>query len=103
MRLKVSADKLELRQSYLPSLFPYVVKPLMDHGTVRRGMSSLCYLSGLNFTLQGAVDEVIERMDEYFLSREDWDTVVELGVDDHRDDHILKKIPTATKTAFTRK
>lgn len=34
MRLKVSADKLELRQSYLPSLFPYVVKPLMDQGVV---------------------------------------------------------------------
>ena len=36
MRLKVSADKQELRQSYLPSLFPYVVKPLMDNGVVRR-------------------------------------------------------------------
>jgi hypothetical protein len=35
MRLKVSSDKLELRQSYIPALFPYVVKPLMDEGVVR--------------------------------------------------------------------
>jgi len=42
-------------------------------------------------------------MDEYYLSKEDWDTIVELGVDDRKDDVILKKIPTATKTALTRK
>lgn len=35
MRLKLSADKLEVRQSYIPALFPYVVKPLMDEGAVR--------------------------------------------------------------------
>lgn len=42
-------------------------------------------------------------MDEYYLSREDWDTVVELGLGDFRDETVLKKIPTATKTAFTKK
>lgn len=55
------------------------------------------------FFLQSAVDKVIERMDEYFLSKEEWDTIVELGVGDKKDDLILKKIPTATKTAFTKK
>ncbi len=40
MRLKTSADKIELRQSYIPALFPYVVKPLMDSGVV-----SLTYFS----------------------------------------------------------
>lgn len=49
------------------------------------------------------MDEVIEHMDEYFLSREDWDTVVELGVDQHKDDIILKKISPATKTSLTKK
>ena len=34
MRLKVSADKLELRQSYIPALFPYLVGPLMTNGVV---------------------------------------------------------------------
>lgn len=42
-------------------------------------------------------------MDEYFLSREDWDTIVELGLGENKDDLVLKKISTATKTAFTRK
>ena len=42
-------------------------------------------------------------MDEYFLTKEDWDTIVELGLGDHKDELILKKIPTATKTSFTRK
>jgi len=31
-------------------------------------------------------------MDEYYLSREDLDTVVELGVDDHKDDIVNKPI-----------
>ena len=42
-------------------------------------------------------------MDDYFLNREDWDTVVELGVGDRREDTVLKKISTATKTNFTKK
>ena len=36
MRLKASADKLELRQSYLPAMFPHLVQPLMERGVVRR-------------------------------------------------------------------
>jgi len=84
MRLKVSGDKSEIRQSYLPALFPHIVKPLMDVGA-------------------SAVEEVIERMDEYYLSREDWDTVVELGLDQNKDDLVLKKISAATKTTLTKK
>ncbi|KAL1723420.1 replication factor RFC1 C terminal domain-containing protein [Schizophyllum commune] len=84
MRLKVSGDKPEIRQSYIPHLFPHIVQPLMDEGA-------------------GAVDEVIDYMDEYFLSREDWDTIVELGVGPHKDEDVLKKISTQTKSAFTRK
>lgn len=49
------------------------------------------------------MDTVIERMDDYFISREDWDTIVELGVDQNKDDLVLKKISTATKTSFTKK
>jgi Replication factor RFC1 C terminal domain len=52
---------------------------------------------------QSVVDEVIECMDGYYLSKDEWDTVVELGVGDSKDDKILKKISTATKTAFTKK
>ncbi|KAI0352482.1 DNA replication factor C, large subunit [Trametes cingulata] len=84
MRLKVSGDKSEIRQSYIPALFPHVVQPLMDQGA-------------------SAVDDVIEVMDEYFLTREDWDTIVELGVGDRSDAIVTKKISTATKTSFTKK
>ena len=52
---------------------------------------------------QSAVEDVITRMDEYYLSREDWDTVVELGLDEQKDEIVLKKISTATKTNLTKK
>ncbi|KZT74614.1 DNA replication factor C, large subunit, partial [Daedalea quercina L-15889] len=84
MRLHVSGDKAEIRQSYIPAMFPYVVRPLIDEGA-------------------SAVEAVIERMDDYFISREDWDTIVELGVDQNKDDVVLKRISTATKTSFTKK
>ena len=42
-------------------------------------------------------------MDGYFLSKDEWDTLVELGVGDHKDEGVLKKISTATKTSFTKK
>jgi len=42
-------------------------------------------------------------MDKYYLSKEDWDTIVELGVDQNKDDVILKKISAATKTSLTKK
>ena len=35
MRLKVSGDKSEIRLSYLPAMFPLIVKPLMEQGSVR--------------------------------------------------------------------
>ncbi len=41
-------------------------------------------------------------MDEYYLGKDDWDAFVELGVDDMKDDLILKKISTTTKSTFTR-
>jgi hypothetical protein len=52
---------------------------------------------------QSAVSEVIERMDEYYLSKEDWDTILELGVDDKREQIVAKGISTATKAALTKK
>lgn len=34
VRLKVSGDKNELRQSYVPTLYSHLVQPLMDNGAV---------------------------------------------------------------------
>jgi len=42
MRLKVSGDKSEIRLSYLPAMFPLVVKPLMEQGSVRSSRLSAC-------------------------------------------------------------
>jgi replication factor C subunit 1 len=42
-------------------------------------------------------------MDNYYLTRDDWDALVELGVGEYNDEAVLKNISTATKTAFTRK
>ncbi|KAF8522451.1 purine nucleotide binding protein [Hysterangium stoloniferum] len=84
MRLRVSGDKSEIRTSYIPAMHLPLVQPLTDNGS-------------------SAVDEVIECMDEYYLSKEDWDTIVELGVGESKDDKILKNISAATKTAFTKK
>ena len=38
MRLKVSGDKSEIRLSYLPAMFPLIVKPLMEEGSVRSSL-----------------------------------------------------------------
>ena len=53
--------------------------------------------------LQSAVCEVIDRMEEHYISKEDWDTILELGVDDKKDQIVAKNISTATKTALTKK
>jgi Replication factor RFC1 C terminal domain len=53
--------------------------------------------------LQSAVKDVIECMDKYYLSQENWDTVVELGVNQNKDDLVLKKISAATKTTLMKK
>jgi replication factor C subunit 1 len=52
---------------------------------------------------QTAIDKIIETMNRYFLSKEDCDTIVELGVDQNKDDVVLKRISTGVKTAFTKK
>lgn len=84
MRLCVSGGRDEIRQQYMPLLANKIVLPL----TGKNGAD--------------AIDGVIETMDEYYLTKDDWDAFVELGVDTMKEDDILKKIPTATKSAFTR-
>ena len=42
-------------------------------------------------------------MDDYYLSKEDWDTILELGVDDRKDQIVAKNISTATKSGLTKK
>lgn len=81
MRLRASGDRDEIRQQYLPALWDKLVRPLMVDG-------------------KEAVEDVIDLMDSYFITREDWDAIVELGLGPMNESEV--KIQTQTKSAFTR-
>ncbi|KAF4983133.1 hypothetical protein FZEAL_1400 [Fusarium zealandicum] len=81
MRLRSSGDHNEVRQQYMPVLWAQLVNRLQNEGN-------------------DAVPEVIELMDSYFLTREDFDAIQELGVGPMNEE--LVKIETKTKAAFTR-
>lgn len=81
MRLKSSGDAREIRQQYLPILWYQLVKRLSFEG-------------------KDCVEDVIDLMDSYYLTREDFDAIMELGVGPQHED--LVKIETQTKAAFTR-
>lgn len=84
MRLSTSTDKLGLRLSYLPTLKNRLLLPLVKEGSA-------------------GVDEIIKFMDDYYLTKEDWDTVMEFMVGPDKTDVTIKKIPSSVKSAFTRK
>jgi replication factor C subunit 1 len=81
MRLRSSGDHNEIRQEYLPILWHNLVNKLQTEGN-------------------DAVPEVIELMDSYFLTRDDFDAIQELGVGFMNEE--LVKIEPKTKAAFTR-
>jgi replication factor C subunit 1 len=81
MRLKSSGDAHEIRQQYLPVLWNQTVKRLASDG-------------------KESVDEVIDLMDSYYLTRDDFDAIKELGVGPQHED--LVQIESSTKAAFTR-
>ena len=98
MRLRASGSRQEIRETYMPMLASKIVSPLTEKGAV----SQYFWPNRVKLRSQDAVEEVVSYMDEYYLGKEDWDAFVELGVDTMKDELILKKIPTATKAAFTR-
>ncbi|RDW82063.1 hypothetical protein BP6252_03175 [Coleophoma cylindrospora] len=81
MRLRSSGDRHEIRQQYLPVLWSRLIKRL-------------------EVEEKECVDEVIELMDSYFLTRDDFDYMMELGLDYQDQDRV--HIETQTKAAFTR-
>ncbi|KAK0705381.1 replication factor RFC1 C terminal domain-containing protein [Lasiosphaeris hirsuta] len=81
MRLKSSGDHNEIRQEYLPVLWYQIVKRLEVEG-------------------RDCIDDVISLMDNYYLTRDDFDYIKELGVG-YQDEELVK-IDTQTKSAFTR-
>ncbi|KAL4992300.1 replication factor RFC1 C terminal domain-containing protein [Aspergillus falconensis] len=81
MRLRASGDRHEVRQQYIPLLWDKLVKRLMTDG-------------------KDGVEDVIDFMDSYFLTRDDWDALVELGLGPMDESKV--KLETQTKAAFTR-
>lgn len=81
MRLRASGDRDEIRQQYLPVLWDKIVRPLMVDG-------------------KDAVEDVIDLMDSYFITREDFDSIIELGLGPMNESAV--NIDTQTKSAFTR-
>ncbi|KAM3522034.1 hypothetical protein NHJ13051_005916 [Beauveria bassiana] len=81
MRLKSSGDHNEVRQQYMPILWKQLIDKLQLEGSE-------------------AVSEVIDLMDAYYLTREDFDAIQELGVGFMDENNV--KIESKTKAAFTR-
>jgi replication factor C subunit 1 len=82
MRLKISANKYGVALEYLNVMKTRLTRPLIKNGT-------------------DGVGEVIRFMNEYYLSRDDFDTIVELGTWPGQAD-LMTKIDSKVKAAFTR-
>jgi replication factor C subunit 1 len=81
MRLRSSGDRHEVRQQYVPVLWTNLVHKLQKEG-------------------KEAVPEIIELMDSYFLTRDDFDAIMELGIGPMDQEKV--KIETQAKATFTR-
>lgn len=86
MRLKTAADRNEIRQQYMPYLWNATVGKLIKDG-------------------KDAVPEMIDFMDSYYLTKDDYDAIIELGVGPQSSEGekpVTSSIDTQTKAAFTR-
>lgn len=81
MRLRSSGDRHEVRQQYIPILWTELVQKLQKEG-------------------KEAVPEIIELMDSYYLTKDDFDAIMELGVGPMDQEKV--KIDTQAKSTFTR-
>jgi replication factor C subunit 1 len=81
MRLRSSGDRHEIRQQYLPVLWNQIIKRLETEG-------------------KNSVEEVIDLMDSYFLTRDDFDYMLELGLGPQDQERV--RLETQTKATFTR-
>ncbi|RPA86218.1 DNA replication factor C, large subunit [Ascobolus immersus RN42] len=81
MRLRTSGDRHEVRQSYLPTFWYRLAKTLEIEGA-------------------DAVDKVIDLMDDYYLTKDDYDAIIELCVGPLAEGNL--NIPSQVKSTFTR-
>lgn len=81
MRLRSSGDRHEIRQQYIPVLWTELVQKLQKQG-------------------KDAVPEIIDVMDSYFLTKDDFDAIMELGIGPMDQEKV--RIETQAKATFTR-
>ena len=81
MRLRASGDRHQIRQEYLPLLWSRLVQELSAKG-------------------KSHVEPMIELMDSYYLTKDDWDAILELGVGPMDMENVT--VDTQTKATFTR-
>lgn len=82
---RTHCNNLDLRLTYIPLLREKLLQPLVKGGS-------------------DGIPTVLELMDEYFLTREDFDNILELSVKGNmKVEDTYKKLPTSVKSAFTRK
>ena len=81
MRLRASGDRHEIRQQYLPLLWYRLISEMRDRG-------------------KDSVEDIIDLMDSYFLTKDDWDAILELGVGPMNMDNV--KLDSQAKSTFTR-
>ena len=105
MRLRVTGGRDEIRQDYLPILAYKTIQPLAKKGASVVSLKCLLpdnfFPDSVSFLItKDLVDDVMSVLDQYYLNKEDWDALVEMGVG-----HMAgldSKIPSALKSAFTR-
>ncbi|KAJ1036725.1 hypothetical protein NDA10_007786 [Ustilago hordei] len=84
MSLISSSSRHDLRQHYVPTMWTMLVNPILQQGS-------------------NGVDKVIDLMDEYYLGIADREAILELGLEPHNAEIVLKKVASAVKAGFTRK
>lgn len=81
MRLRTSGNRDEIRQQYMPLLWDKTIRRMMDEG-------------------KDSVEDIIDFMDSYYLTRDDFDSMLELGLGPMDQSNV--KLETQTKSTFTR-
>ncbi|TID23926.1 hypothetical protein CANINC_003087 [Pichia inconspicua] len=82
---KTKTNNVDLRLDYIPFMRNKLLDPLVTKGS-------------------DGIPQLLELMDEYYLTKEDFDNIMELQVNGTmKVDDVYKKIPTSVKSAFTRK
>lgn len=83
-RLRTGTTQEELRLQYVPLLVERLLTPMLKSGV-------------------DSIDEIIEILDYYYLTKEDYDTLMEYPIGRASTAAVLKKVPAKVKSAFTRK